>query len=62
MASEQAMKDPLRVGKAIRAQLAHDVPTDVPLLLDFREGTDRTITDECASLPPIQSTRSNHEP
>jgi hypothetical protein len=62
MASEQAMKDPLRVGKAIRAQLAHDVPTDVPLLLDFREGTDRTITDECASLPrssPLDLTTSH---
>jgi hypothetical protein len=47
MASEQMMKDPLRVGKAIRSQLEHEIPKDSSVLLDFREGTDRTITDEC---------------
>jgi hypothetical protein len=44
------MKDPLRVGKAIRAQLEQEIPKDSPYLLDFREGTDRTITEECVSL------------
>jgi hypothetical protein len=47
MASVQQMKDPLLVGKAIRAQLEHEIPQDLPLEKDFREGTDYTITDQC---------------
>ena len=46
MASEQQMKNPLLVGKAIRAQLEHEVPQDLPLDRDFKEGTDYTITDQ----------------
>ena len=30
------MKDPLRVGKAIRAQLENEIPKDLPLEKDFR--------------------------
>lgn len=47
MASEQQMKNPLLVGRAIRAQLEREVPKDLPLEHDFREGTDYTITDQC---------------
>lgn len=36
MSSVDKMKDPLRVGKAIRAQLEHEIPTDLPLERDFR--------------------------
>lgn len=46
MASEQQMKNPLLVGTAIRAQLEHQVPQDLPLLKDFRERSDYTITDQ----------------
>lgn len=46
MASEKQMKDPLRVGVAIRAQLEREIPRDLPLERDFREGTDYTITDQ----------------
>jgi hypothetical protein len=46
MASEQQMKNPHFVGKAIRAQLEHEVPQDLPLERDFREGTSYTITDQ----------------
>lgn len=40
------MKDPLRVGVAIRAQLEREIPLDLPLERDFREGSDYTITDQ----------------
>ncbi|KDQ59810.1 hypothetical protein JAAARDRAFT_153891 [Jaapia argillacea MUCL 33604] len=50
MASEQQMKNPLLVGKAIRAQLEHEVPQDLPLEKDFREGSNFTITDHVQSL------------
>ncbi|KAH9949615.1 aromatic compound dioxygenase [Amylocystis lapponica] len=50
MASEQQMKNPLFVGTAIRAQLEHEVPQDLPLLKDFREHTDYTITDHVQLL------------
>lgn len=46
MASEQHMKDPHLVGKAIRAQLENEIPQDLPLERDFREGTSYTITDQ----------------
>lgn len=46
MASIDQMKDPLLVGKAIRAQLEHEIPQDLQLDKDFREGTDYTITDQ----------------
>ena len=46
MASLQQMKDPILVGKAIRAQLEHEIPQDLPLERDFREGSDYTITDQ----------------
>ena len=46
MASVKQMKDPLLVGKAIRAQLEQEIPQDLPLEKDFREGTDYTITDQ----------------
>ena len=39
MASIDKMKDPLRVGKAIRAQLENDIPRDLPLEKDFRVNT-----------------------
>lgn len=35
MAAPSQMRDPLRVGKAIRAQLENEVPTDLPLGRDF---------------------------
>ncbi|GJJ13846.1 hypothetical protein Clacol_008103 [Clathrus columnatus] len=50
MASEAQMKNPLFVGKAIRAQLEHEIPQDLPLERDFREGTDYTITDHVLDL------------
>ncbi|KAA1475748.1 aromatic compound dioxygenase [Dentipellis sp. KUC8613] len=50
MASASQMKDPLLVGKAIRAQLEHEIPKDLPLERDFREGTDYTITDHVNQL------------
>lgn len=40
------MKNPLLVGKAIRAQLENEIPTDLPLDKEFKEGTDYTITDQ----------------
>ena len=46
MASEQQMKNPLLVGRAIRAQLENEVPKDLPLERDFREDSDYTITDQ----------------
>ena len=46
MASLQQMKDPILVGKAIRAQLENEIPQDLPLERDFREGSDYTITDQ----------------
>ena len=45
MASLQQMKDPILVGKAIRAQLENEIPQDLPLERDFQEGSDYTITD-----------------
>jgi hypothetical protein len=36
MAALSQMKDPLRVGKAIRAQLEQEIPTDLPLDKDFK--------------------------
>ena len=36
MSSVEMMKDPLRVGKAIRAQLEQEIPKDLPLDRDFR--------------------------
>ena len=36
MSSVEMMKDPLRVGKAIRAQLENEIPKDLPLEKDFR--------------------------
>lgn len=36
MAAASAMRDPLKVGKAIRAQLVNEIPTDLPLEKDFR--------------------------
>ncbi|TFK49563.1 aromatic compound dioxygenase [Heliocybe sulcata] len=44
------MKNPLLVGKAIRAQLEHEVPQDLPLEKDVHEGTDYTITDHVQDL------------
>ncbi len=49
MASIEQMKNPLLVGKAIRAQLEHEIPQDLPLEKDFKEGTDFTITDQYVS-------------
>ena len=46
MASEQQMKNPLLVGTAIRAQLEHEIPQDLPLTKEFRERSDYTITDQ----------------
>ena len=48
MATEQQMKNPLLVGRAIRAQLEHEVPKDLPLERDFREDSEYTITDQYA--------------
>lgn len=39
MAAASQMKDPLRVGKAIRAQLENEIPTDLPLERDFKVRT-----------------------
>jgi len=50
MASEQQMKNPLLVGRAIRAQLENEIPQDLPLEKDFKEGTEYTITDHVSSL------------
>ncbi|KAH8119382.1 aromatic compound dioxygenase [Phellopilus nigrolimitatus] len=50
MSSVQSMNNPLLVGKAIRAQLEHEIPKDLPLDKDFREGTDYTITDHVNTL------------
>ncbi|KAI0088763.1 aromatic compound dioxygenase [Irpex rosettiformis] len=50
MAGVNQMRDPLKVGKAIRAQLEHEIPTDLPLDRDFKEGTDYTITDHVNQL------------
>jgi len=50
MASVNQMKDPLKVGKAIRAQLEHEIPKDLPLERDFREGSDYTITEHVRDL------------
>lgn len=47
MASEQQMKNPLLVGRAIRSQLENEIPQDLPLEREFREDTDYTITDQC---------------
>ena len=52
MASEQQMRNPLLVGKAIRAQLEHEIPQDLPLEKDFKEGTGYTITDQYVVQPP----------
>lgn len=40
------MRDPNFVGKAIRAQLEQELPQDLPLEHEFREGTSYTITDQ----------------
>ncbi|RPD78240.1 aromatic compound dioxygenase [Lentinus tigrinus ALCF2SS1-7] len=50
MASEQQMKNPLLVGRAIRAQLENEVPQDLPLERDFREDSGYTITDHVQEL------------
>ncbi|KAI5123963.1 hypothetical protein M0805_006375 [Coniferiporia weirii] len=50
MATPAQMKDPLRVGKAIRSQLEQQIPVDLPLDEDFREGTEHTITDHVNAL------------
>jgi len=50
MASLNQMKDPLKVGKAIRAQLEHEIPQDLPLERDFRENSEYTITDHVRDL------------
>lgn len=50
MASLTQMKDPLKVGKAIRAQLENEIPQDLPLGRDFRENSDYTITDHVRDL------------
>ncbi|KLO18394.1 aromatic compound dioxygenase [Schizopora paradoxa] len=50
MASIQQMKNPLLVGKAIRAQLENEIPQDLPLDKDFKEGTGYTITDHVNGL------------
>ncbi|TFK45964.1 aromatic compound dioxygenase [Heliocybe sulcata] len=50
MATEQQMKNPLLVGKAIRAQLEDEIPLDLPLERDFRERSDYTITDHIHDL------------
>ena len=34
------------MSKVIRAQLENEIPQDLPLEKDFREGTDYTITDQ----------------
>lgn len=47
MASLSQMKNPLLVGTAIRAQLEHEIPRDLPLEKDFKEGSGYTITDQC---------------
>ncbi len=44
------MKNPLLVGRAIRAQLENEVPQDLPLERDFREDSDYTITDQYVSI------------
>ncbi|EJD54455.1 aromatic compound dioxygenase [Auricularia subglabra TFB-10046 SS5] len=50
MASASQMKDPLLVGKAIRAQLEHEIPRDLPLEKDFGELEGYTITDHVQEL------------
>ncbi|KAI0930370.1 hypothetical protein AcV5_007104 [Taiwanofungus camphoratus] len=50
MASVKQMTDPLLVGAAIRAQLKHEIPQDLPLERDCREGTSYTITDHVHAL------------
>ena len=60
MASEKQMKDPLRVGVAIRAQLEREIPRDLPLERDFREGTDYTITDQCVHNLGVSCTSDRH--
>jgi len=50
MASRKQMTDPLLVGVAIRAQLQHEIPQDLPLERDYREGSDYTITDHVLAL------------
>ncbi|KIP12396.1 hypothetical protein PHLGIDRAFT_113871 [Phlebiopsis gigantea 11061_1 CR5-6] len=50
MSSAETMRDPLRVGKAIRAQLESEIPRDLPLDRDFREGSAYTITDHVNGL------------
>ncbi|OBZ68135.1 Hydroxyquinol 1,2-dioxygenase [Grifola frondosa] len=42
--------NPLLVGTAIRAQLEHEVPQDLPLEKDFREDSAYTITDHVHQL------------
>lgn len=54
MASEQQMKNPLLVGRAIRAQLENEVPQDLPLERDFREDSGYTITDQYVSWPAFR--------
>lgn len=50
MASSSDMRDPTRVGVAIRQATAESIPRDLPLERDFREGTDYTITDHVRQL------------
>ncbi|KZW00535.1 aromatic compound dioxygenase [Exidia glandulosa HHB12029] len=50
MASAAQMKDPLLVGKAIRAQLENEIPRDLPLEKDFSELGEYTITDHVLEL------------
>jgi len=47
MASKKDMTNPLLVGTAIRAQMQHEIPTDLPLEREFRENTDRAPTQHC---------------
>ena len=59
MASVNEMKDPLRVGKAIREQLEHEIPQDLPHECDFRENPDYTITDQYMGAYFFTSLMSN---
>ena len=51
MSSVEMMKDPLRVGKAIRAQLENEIPKDLPLERDFRVRFLRLATSRIPSRP-----------
>lgn len=55
MASVSNMKDPLKVGKAIRAQLEHEIPVDLPLDKDFKVSTDHRHRTHTLGLTPRSS-------